>query len=512
MKNERDHTMIMPSAYETSPEEEERVFPASFAQQRLWFLAQLEPTTASSLLSLAVRVSLALEPEALAHSLHALVQRHGVLRTTCREMDGQLVQVISPTLTVPLQLVDVLSLPASQREARVQRVYHEEMHRPFDLARGPLWRTTFLHLDKLEAVVLLIGHPLLFDDWSMGLFFQEWLTLYEALCHHQPTTLPTLPSQYADFAQWQRTDQDDERFTDHLSYWKQHLRGAPTVLELPTDHPHPSVPTYRDAVCPFVVPQPVSAALEALMRQEGVSWFDLAAAAWQTVLYRYSGQDDLLVGTLRSERRLPQFQGLLGNFLSPLVLRTDLSGNPTVREVLRRVQQVSREAIRHQDVPFEQLVKELQTERTGDTHPLVPVWVTIHPSLPLLPSGWTFTQRHLEPRAMPFDLSLELDEEGFTGRLRYHLDRFAPASMERMVGHWQRVLAGMATAPDQPIAELPLLTQAEWQQQVVTWNATQRDDSPNQCYHQLFEAQVEQTPEAVAVVCEQEHLTYQELN
>ncbi|HEV7234986.1 MAG TPA: condensation domain-containing protein, partial [Ktedonobacteraceae bacterium] len=419
MKKERDHTMIMPSAYNTSAEEDVDIFPASFAQQRLWLLEQFESNTATAHLSSAVRVSIPLEREALEQSLHALVQRHAVLRTTFRMQNAQLMQVVSSTINVPLLVVDVQSLPASQREARVQQIHIEEMQLPFDLARGPLLRTTLLQLDGQESVLLLTGHHLIFDGWSMSLFFQEWITLYEAFCNNQPATLPNLSLQYADFARWQLAEQAGEGLTEHLAYWKRQLEGAPSVLELPADRPHPSLSAHGSSVYPFVLPQQVREALADLSRQEGVSLFMLVVAAFQTLLHRYTGQDDLLVGTMVSERTRPQFQGLLGIFLNPLALRTNLSGNPTFRELVGRVRTVIREAYAHQDVPFEYLVKELQPEQALGHHPFFQVLLTMHPSLPILPPGWAFTQAHVETRATPFDLSLELDEEGFTGRLCY---------------------------------------------------------------------------------------------
>jgi amino acid adenylation domain-containing protein len=515
-EEERDYTMTMPSADNVSSEEDVCNFPASFAQQRLWFLDQLEPNTATYNLTSAVLISIPLDLEALEQSLYALVQRHAVLRTIFGVKDEQLMQVISPTLNVPLLVVDVQSLPASQREPKVRQMLTEEAQRPFDLARGPLLRTTLLQLDGQESLLLLSSHHLVFDDWSIEVFFREWVTLYEAFRNDQPSSLPDLPLQYADFARWQREKLTGERLAECLDYWKQQLEGAPSVLKLPTAHPHPPMPTHRCSIHPFVLSQHLRDALEALSLQEGVSLFMMMIAAFQTLLHRYTGQDDFMIGTMISERTRPQFQGLIGGFLNPLVLRTNLSGNPTFRELVGRVCEVTHEAYAHQDIPFEYLVKELQPEQSLGRNPFFQVLLTIHPSMPILPAGWAFSQMNIETGAAPapFDLSLELDEglEVFTGRFKYNIDLFDAATIARMERHWQTLLEGIVAAPDQRIAKLPLLSEAEWHQQVVEWNATETDYPQNQCFHELFEAQVERTPEAVAVVFEQEQLTYRELN
>ncbi|MFL5588019.1 MAG: non-ribosomal peptide synthetase [Ktedonobacteraceae bacterium] len=504
--------MTMPPAYNVSSEEDVRSFPASFAQQWLWSLDQSEPNTPTYNLTSAVRICIPLDLKALKQSLYALVQRHAVLRTTFSVKDEQLLQVISPTLNVPLLVEDVQSLPASQREARVQQVLTEEAQRPFDLVRGPLLRTTLLQIDGQESLLLLSSHHLVFDSWSIGVFFHEWVTLYEAFRNDQPSSLPDLPLQYADFARWQHEKLAGERLAESLGYWKQQLEGAPSDLKLPFAHSHPALPTRRCAIQPFALGQHLRDALEALSLQEGASLFMTMIAAFQTLLYRYTSQDDLMIGTMIAER--PHVQGLLGVSLNPLVLRTNLSGNPTFRELVGRVREVIRAAYAHQDIPFEYLVKELQAERSSGRNPFFQTLLTMRPAMPTLPAGWAFSSMHSETGFAPFDLSLEFDEglEGFTGRLKYNIDLFDAATITRMMGHWQTLLEGIVASPDQRIDELPLLSEAEWRQQVVEWNATETDHPQDQCFHELFEAQVERTPGAVAVVCEQEKLTYRELN
>ena len=336
--------MTMPQAYNVSSEEDVRSFPASFAQQWLWSLDQSEPNTPTYNLTSAVRICIPLDLKALELSLYALVQRHAILRTTFSVKDEQLLQVISPTLNVPLLVEDVQSLPASQREARVQQVLTEEAQRPFDLARGPLLRTTLLQIDGQESLLLLSSHHLVFDDRSVGVFFHEWVTLYEAFRNDRPSSLPDIPLQYADFARWQREELAGERLAESLGYWKQQLEGAPSDLKLPFAHPNPALPTRRCAIQPFALGQHLRDDLEALSLQEGASLFMTAIAAFQTLLYRYTSQDDLMIGTMIAERKRPEVQGLIGVSLNPLVLRTNLSGNPTFRELVGRVREVIRAA------------------------------------------------------------------------------------------------------------------------------------------------------------------------
>ena len=265
--------MTMPQAYNVSSEEDVRSFPASFAQQWLWSLDQSEPNTPTYNLTSAVRICIPLDLKTLEQSLYALVQRHAVLRTTFSVKDEQLLQVISPTLNVPLLVEDVQSLPASQREARVQQVLTEEAQRPFDLARGPLLRTTLLQLDGQESLLLLSSHHLVFDDWSVRVFFHEWVTLYEAFRNDRPSSLPDMPLQYTDFARWQREGLAGERLAESLGYWKQQLEGAPSDLKLPFAHSNPTLPTRRCAIQPFALGQHLRDALEALSLQEGASLF-----------------------------------------------------------------------------------------------------------------------------------------------------------------------------------------------------------------------------------------------
>lgn len=303
---------------------------------------------------------------------------------------------------------------------------------------------------------------------------------------------------------------DTTELADHLAYWKQRLAGAPTALELPTDRPRPPVPTYRGSMRPFALSKRLTDAIKALSRQEEVTLFMALLAAFDTLLYRYTGQDDLLIGT----SIVGENQGLMGFFHNTLALRADLSGNPTFRELLVRVREVIGSAFAHEDVPFEYLVKELQPELNLGQNQLFQVKLTLEPALPVLSSGWTLTQKDGETDTAKFDLALELDDrpEGLTGRFKYSTDLFDAATIDRMVGHWQTLLEGIAADPERRLSELPLLRETERHQLLVEWNATSAEYPRNMCIHQIFEAQVERTPDAVAVLCEGAQLTYRELN
>lgn len=506
--------MTITSLSNTSTEQEVYIFPASFAQQRLWFLDQLEPNNPAYTVFSTAHISGPLNLEALKQSFQAIIERHEVLRTTFTVSDGQPMQVIAPTLSVPLTLVDLEQLPETQRQAGVLRLANEEVKRPFDLAEGPLLRTTLLKLGPQQHILLLCVHHIVFDGWSNRVFFQELETCYRAFAGGQPVVLPELPIQYADFMLWQREWLQGELLEEQLAYWKQQLADAPTVLDLPTDHPRPSVPTHRGSSCLFTLPSSLTEALKALSQQHRVSLFMTLTAAFQTLLYRYSGQEDQLLGTVTANRRHPETENLIGFFVNTLVLHTDLSGDPTFRELLARVRTVILTAQDHQDVPFEYLVKELQPDRSLGQNPFFQVMLVLEPPKPDLTSGWNLTHMDLKTDATRFDLDLIFHDfpEGLQGRLTYSTDLFEEATIRRMIGHWRTLLEGIVAHPEQHLSELPLLTEAERHQLLIEWNATSTHYPEDQTVHQLFEEQVERTPDAVAVIFESQQLTYRELN
>ncbi len=489
--------------------------PLSFGQQEVWFLAQLMPDTPVYNKCVTVRMPGSLDVDALEQSLNELLRRHEAWRTSFPTVDGQPMQMIHPALLLKLPVVDLRYLPETEREVEALQLATEEAGHLFDLAHGPLLRATLIRLGDGEHRLFLTLHRIICDDVTIyQVFLPELHALYEAFSTGQPSPLPELPIQYADFAVWQRELLQGDVFASQLAYWKQHLVGAPMALELPTDRLRPPIPTYRGSMHQFELSKHLTDALRTLSSQEGVCLYITLVAAFKTLLHRYTGQDDLLTGTTTTGRKYSEIQELMGFFLNTLVLRTDMSGNPTFRELLGRVREVTLEAHANEDVPFEYLVKELQRKRELGLQPFFQVLLTLEPPLPTLPSGWTLTQMDVQTDTSQFDLSLILQDrsEGLIGRFEYSTDLFDAASIERMVGHWQTLLKGIVAAPEQRLMQLPLLTEAERQQLLVEWNATQTSYPKERCVYQLFEDQVERTPDAVALVFERQRLTYRELN
>ncbi len=318
--------------------EEFLVFPSSFAQQRLWFLDQMTPGSALYNISRTLRIEGALHVKALQQALDTVVARHESLRTTFDLVDGGPVQVISERGSAVMPVIDLSEQPETDREAEVQRLAAEGSWRPFDLQQGPLLRITLLRLTEKEHVLLLTMHHIVSDGWSMGVLMRDLSALYEAFCAGRPSPLPELPLQYADFAHWQRQWLQGEALQAQLSYWKGHLDSSPPVLELPTDRPRPAVQTFQGATEPFVLPDALCASLNTLSRQQGGTLFMTLLAAFQTLLHRYTGQGDILVGSPIANRSRVETEAMIGFFVNTLVLRTDVSGNPSFRELLGQVQ------------------------------------------------------------------------------------------------------------------------------------------------------------------------------
>ena len=490
--------------------------PLSFAQQRLWFIDQLEPGGSVYNFPAAVRLKGPLNVAALKHSLHEIVKRHEALRTTFAIVDGRPVQVIAPLLTLPLPIVDLRYLPETEREAEVQRRATNEAQRPFDLAEGPLVRTTVLRLDENEHVGLLTMHHIVSDGWSTGILIREMAVLYDAFCSDRPASLPQLPIQYADFAHWQRDWLQGEVLETQLGYWKRQLLGAPPLLELPADHPRPAVQTFHGAHQSILLPKTVGDGLKALSRQEGATLFMALLAAFTILLHGYTNQDDLVVGTPTANRNRLEIEGLIGFFVNTLVLRTDLSDNPSFRDLLRRVREVCLGAYAHQDLPFERLVEELHPTRDLSRNPLFQVmFVLQNASLqPVELPGLSLSPVEVDTSTTHFDLTLHIvdTEHGLVGTLAYNTDLFDAVTITRMLGHFRTLLESVAATPERRVSDLPLLTEAERQHLLVDWNDTRVDCPKDLCIHQLFEVQVERTPDAIAVVLEDQQLTYDELN
>jgi amino acid adenylation domain-containing protein len=477
--------------------------PLSFAQQRLWFLDQFVPDSPAYTIPFVVRLAGRLELAALIASLNAIIERHEALRTTFAALDGQPVQVIAPALTLAVPLTDLAELPAAAREDTFQRIIAMEVRRPFDLARGPLVRARLLRLGRHEHAFLLSMHHIISDSWSVGVFIRELAALYPLAAEKRTATLPALPIQYADYAIWQRGWLHGDVLDAQLAYWQAQLADSAAVLELPTDHPRPPIQTFRGAMQRFTLPDALTADLQALSQREGATLFMTLLAAFQTLLYRYTGQDDILIGSPIAGRTRKQTEGLIGFFANTLVLRGDLSGDPPFRELLQRVRERNLGAYAHQDLPFEHMVELLQPERDMSRNPLFQVmFVLQNTPMPVLElPGLTLNLMPSSTGTAKFDLWLSITEaeDRLFGSLEYNTDLFEPATIERLIGHFATLLAGIVAQPALPLTQLPLLTAAERAQQ-RDWNATAIAYPQEHCLHELIEAQAARTPDAIALV------------
>jgi amino acid adenylation domain-containing protein len=496
--------------------DEPDTFELSYSQRRLWFLDQLDPGSAAYNIPTAVRLRGALSVSTFGRSLNEIVQRHETLRTTFTTVQGQPVQVIAPSLVLPLAVEDLTGLSEGEREAEVMRLAAAGAQRPFDLTQGPLLRACVLRLGETEHVVLLTMHHIICDGWSMGVFIRELAAIYEAFVAGKPSPLPNLPIQYADYAEWQREHLQGGLAERQLSYWKQQLGGELPILQLQTDRPRPSVQTSRGARHYISLPPSLAEPLKRLSQREGATLYMILLAAFQTLLHRYTGQDDLTTGSSIAGRNRDETLGLIGFFLNTLVLRTDLSGNPSFRELLKRVREVALGAYANQDVPVEMLLEALQPNRQLSHNPLFQTLFILQntPPLALRMADLTITPIEVDTCTAKFDLTLDLTEtpEGLHGWLEYNSDLFEPETVARMAGHYQTLLEAVVADPEQRLSDLPLLTAVERETLLEACSTPPSRRVDDKCVHQLFEAQAERTPNAVAIIFEQESLTYVELN
>ncbi len=489
--------------------------PVSFAQQRLWFLNQIEPNGCVYNVPIAVRLRGELEIDALHRALNAIVARHEALRTTFVSCDGEPEQVVADPRAVALPVRDLSTVPEADREAEVARVLHEEARRPFDLATDLMLRALLVRVGAQEHALLLTLHHIASDGWSRGILVRELTTLYTAFVEGRPADLPPLPIQYRDYALWQREWLQGERSATQLAYWRDRLAGMPAGLQLPTDRPRPAVPSSRGARDTAVLPRELTDALRALGRRERVTLFMTLLGAFATLLHRYAGTDDVVVGTAIAGRRRVETEALIGLFVNTLVLRVDLRGDPPFRELLRRVREIVVEAYDHQDLPFEKLVEELRPERTSIRTPLFNVMFVLQdphqPSLDL--PGLAVSPLEVHTGTAKFDLAVSVapTPRGLGVTVEYDTDLYDPGTIARMLGHYETVLRGIVADPAQPLSQLPLLTEAE-RRLLRRWNETDRDYPVRESIPVLFEAQAARTPDAVAVVAGQRAATYAELN
>ncbi|WP_218081855.1 non-ribosomal peptide synthetase [Anthocerotibacter panamensis] len=484
-----------------------KTFLSSFSQQRLWFLDQLGLNPALYNLPLALHLAGPLDPSALQRALNEIICRHEVLRTTFSESEGRVQQVVAPVLSLEITQIDVP--PAWEVLATAEALT------PFDLGRGPLLRAKLVHLAAEEHLLLLTMHHIISDGWSIGVLLQELSALYSASAQGQPSGLAPLPIQYADFAHWQHDWLQGATLQRELDYWRGQLAGAPTVLDLPTDFVRPPVQSYRGATFDFTLPTPLSHALKTLSQHEGATLFMTLLAVFKVLLYRYTSQEDLVVGSPIANRNRAELEPLIGFFVNTLVLRTNLSGEPTFREMLRRVRTMTLDAYDHQDLPFEKLVEHLQPERAMSYAPLFQVMFVLQnaPTPPSMMGGLALTPVEIPGSVAKFDLTLGMadTDQGIVAAFEYNTDLFAPETIARMAGHLLMLATAVSTDPDQAIHALPLLTPAE-RTQLLAPTPAQPDFPPERWMHQRFAAQAQQTPEAVALVYAETQLTYRQLN
>ena len=500
---------LLPQGRETN------VFPLSFAQQRLWFLDQLDPGSPVYLMSATVRFSGPLDIKLLKLSLDEVVRRHEVLRTSFAVVEGEPVQIIAPPLPLDVPVVDLADLSETERRAEVRRMAEEEGKKPFDLERGPLLRASLLRLSEEEHVALFTVHHISSDGWSMDVLNREVTTIYEAYKQGQPSPLPELTIQYADFAVWQRQWLQGEVLDKQLDYWKKQLAGAPPLMELPADRPRPAMQTYRGSVCGVRVSPAVVKGLRDLCRQESVTLFMTMLAAFKVLLSRYTGQDDIVVGTPISGRTRGETEDLIGFFINALVLRTEVPDRLTFRQLLKRVREVALEAYAHQDLPFEKLVEELQSERHLSYNPVFQVLFGFQNAQ----KSRALTGVKADSSGSPsvtskFDLTMDVTEAGesLIVELEYSTDLFDEGTIQQMARHYLRILQAVALDAGQLVCELPLLSEEETHHQLVEWNDTSATYDRHLTMPELFEAQAARTPEATALVFEDEQISYRELN
>ncbi|AGA31109.1 hybrid non-ribosomal peptide synthetase/type I polyketide synthase [Singulisphaera acidiphila] len=490
--------------------------PASFAQQRLWFLDQLEPGSPLYNIPLAIQIDGPLDSIALHQALDEIVRRHQALRTTFRAQDGRPIQVFEPVVALPLTQIDLSSWPLDRRQAEVAQRIDAEAKRPFDLTHGPLIHADLLRLEPTRHVLLLTMHHIISDGWSLGVLIQEAGALYDAFAHGRPSPLPALPIQYADYALWQRQWLQGQNLNSPLDYWTQQLAGV-TPLEIPTDRPRPPALSYRGGERSTVLAMSLLDELRNLGRQEGATLFMTLTAAFQTLLHRVSGQNDITVGSPVAGRTRPETEGLIGFFLNTLVLRAELSGELSFRQLLRQTKPVVLDAFAHQDLPFEQIVEAVSAERDPSRSPLFQAMLILQnaPLPPLATAGLTMTVLEPPINTAKFDLTLKLTEtdQGLHTALEYSTDLFDASTVDRMLGWFETLLEGITANPEAPLADLPLLSRGERNWLLDACNDTGIQVPDGSSVPRLFEAQARRTPDATAVIdADGSTLTYAQLD
>ena len=492
-----------------------RSFPLSFTQQRLWLLDQIDPGGPAYNIPLAIRMEGRLNSDALHRTLGELVARHESLRTRIGVMDDQPVQVVDPASARELPIVDLGGIEPSRRQAEAMTLARQEARKPFRLDAGPLFRAVLFRFSPVDHALVVVMHHIIADDWSLAILVREMIALYGAFSSGRSSPLKPLAIQFADYAAWQRQRLTGETLDRLLGYWREQLYGV-VPLELPTDRPRPQYPSGVGGMESALFSTTLANQLKEIGRREGATLFMTLLAAFQTLLWRYSGQEDVAVGSPIAGRLRKETEGVIGFFANTLVMRTALVGSPTFRELLGRARQTVLGALEHQEMPFERLVEELNPPRDTSRHPLFQVAFTLQnapwPRIEL--ADITLSPLPVDAGAAKFDLWLSLREtaEGLKAELEYDAALFEPATAVRMLEHFRVLLESVAADPDQPIGRLTLLTEGERQQILIEWNDTSRDYQSDACLHELVESQAARTPQAIALDFEGRQLTYRQLN
>ncbi|MEM1393272.1 MAG: amino acid adenylation domain-containing protein [Cyanobacteria bacterium P01_H01_bin.150] len=490
--------------------------PLSFSQQRLWFIDQLYHGSPFYNIPIAFHIQGHLNITTLEQSLNEILKRHEVLRTNFTLVNGEAVQKIAPELNWDLSIINLEHLSGKDWESQVKEFAASSAKKPFNLAKELLVRATLLRLSQEEHILLVTMHHIITDGWSWGVFLRELSMLYAAFSTNQPSPLPELPIQYADFAVWQRDRIQNEFLATQLNYWKQQLKGELPVLQLPTDRQRPNATTFIGAKQYFKFSASLTNALRQLSQREDSTLFMSLLAAFNILLYRYTNQEDILIGSPIANRNRAELEGMLGLFVNTLVLRNNLNGNPSFCELLHRVREVTLDAYAHQDLPFEMLVEELQPERDLSRNPFYEVMFVLQ-NTPIdlhEVSGLTFRTLEFDSGTAQLDifLSMSESEDGLTGCLEYNTDIFDSTTISQFINNFQTLLENIVENPQQRLSKLSLLNSSEREKLLFKFNQTRADYPQDSTLHQLFEQQVEQTPDSVALISESEELTYRQLN
>jgi surfactin family lipopeptide synthetase A len=497
-----------------TPRRENSALPLTLAQRQLWLHAQLAPETSLYNEPLTVRRNGPLDVAVLERGFSEIIRRHEAWRTSFPLVDGEPVQRVEAPFDVKLPLIDLRHIPQGERESEALRIAAVDARQPFDLARGPLFRAKLLCLDDEQYRLFVTLHHLIFDGFSgYRVFLPELVALYEAFSRGNPSPLPPLPFQFADYAHAQQGWLGGDALARQMDYWRHQLAGELPALQLPTSRTRPARQTFGGAMRTFALPKSLSDAVRQLSRQEGATLYMTLLAAFNVLLQRYSGQEDILIGSNTAGRNYPGSEKLLGYFLNTIVLRTDLSGGPTFRQVLDRVRRTTVDALSNDEAPLDRLVAELQPQRDVKRNPLFQVLFSLEPPVANVEPGWNVTCIDVETGTTKFELCLVLDDrpEGLLCRFIYNTGLFDDDAIARMGSHWQTLLESIVADPGQQISKLPLLTSAERHKIVVEWNDTAKPYEPRPV-HELFEAQARNSPNAVAVRCGTTRLTFGDLN